>query len=173
MADQYEAPDLLVFDHADYVGNVQREIDAGTKEVRTLAEAGQRRGKHDVSAGSQPVGDTSPGPAAMPGTVYKDEGLCVSGLHVVSAVMAGRPSTSSSLHAVKTWMRGSSPRMTKGRGRFHRLGVACGKAGNGPKPRVTARVSGIGPESPKSWAYDQQNDSAFNPCASRPSSSTS
>jgi hypothetical protein len=38
--------------------------------------------------------------------VHEDEGLGVSGLHVLSA------SSLFSLHALKAWMRGSSPRMT-------------------------------------------------------------
>src|SRR5262249_2498011 len=86
MADQHEVPQLLVFDHTEDVGDVQGEIDAGTQQVRALAEAGQRRGEHDVSTCPQPVDDAAPGPAAMPGAVDKDEGLCVSGWHVSGAL---------------------------------------------------------------------------------------
>jgi hypothetical protein len=168
MADQHEIPQPLVFDDAKHIGNVQGEIDARAKQMRTLAETGVRRGEHAVPAGAQPVGHALPCPAAMPGTVYEDEGLGVSGLHVLSA------SSLFGLHALKTWMRGSSPRMTTERlYPLPQVGVACGKAGNGLKPQTTAHVSGIGPETPQLRAYARQNDSALNPCASRPSFSMS
>jgi hypothetical protein len=66
---------LLIFDHTENVGGVQREVDTGTEEVRPLAKACKRRRKHDVSACSQPLGDTPPGPASVPRTVNKDESL--------------------------------------------------------------------------------------------------
>jgi len=54
--------------------------------------------------------------------VHEDEGLGVSGLHVVSA------SSLFGLHALKTWMRGSSPRMTtESYIRFHRSGLPVEK----------------------------------------------
>lgn len=72
---QHEVPELLIFDYAENVGDVQREIDAGPEEVRPLAKAGKRRRKHDVSACPQLLGDAPPGPASVPRTVNEDESL--------------------------------------------------------------------------------------------------
>src|SRR5262249_36943978 len=131
MADEHEIAQPFVFDDAKHIGNVQGEVDARAEQVCSVAETGVRRCEHVVPAGAQAVDDALPGPAAMPGAVNEDEGLGVSGWHVASA------SSLFSLHAVKTWMRGSSPRMTlRGQARFHRSGVACGKAGNGPQQRL-------------------------------------
>lgn len=76
MADQHEIPQLLVFDHAEHIGDVQREIDAGAQQMRAVAETSERRGECAMSARAEPVDDAPPGPSAMPRPVNEDEGFC-------------------------------------------------------------------------------------------------
>src|SRR5262249_57241922 len=75
MTCQDEVLEPLEADHAEHVGDVQRGIDARVKQVRPLAKAGERWREHDMSASSQPIGDTSPGPASVPRAVHEDESL--------------------------------------------------------------------------------------------------
>ena len=74
MADQHDVVEALIFDDAEHVGDVQREIDARVQLVRALAEAGEGGRKDTMSARAQPVGDAAPVPAAAPGAVDEDEG---------------------------------------------------------------------------------------------------
>src|SRR5262249_8215279 len=64
----------LGVDDAEHVGDVQRKIDAGMQQMRTLAEAGQRRRERIMTSRAQPVGNPLPAPAAVPRAVDEDEG---------------------------------------------------------------------------------------------------
>jgi hypothetical protein len=115
MADQHEVPQLLVFDHAEHIGDVQGEVDAGPKQMRALAETGERRRKDGVSPGAQPVGDATPGPAAMPGAVHEKEGF---GGHVRfhSMVLVSRSVSLPSLirHVIPGRAEGANPESRTG-----------------------------------------------------------
>ncbi len=75
MPDQDDVTEPLASDGAKDVGDVQRKIDVGVKEVCPLAEAGERRRERGVSARPQPVSETLPAPAAVPGAVDEKKGL--------------------------------------------------------------------------------------------------
>jgi hypothetical protein len=73
MADQHAIRDPLVCDDAKHVGDVERQVDVWMEQMRAFAKSGERRREHLVPARPQPVGDTPPGPAAMPGAVDEEE----------------------------------------------------------------------------------------------------
>src|SRR5262245_43796667 len=95
MTDEDEVPNLFTLDHVRHVGDVQGKIDSGGAKVRPFAKAGQRRREYDVSTCPQPVGDASPGPAAVPRTVDEDEGYGRSPLHPVTPVVMAQTTRSS------------------------------------------------------------------------------
>src|SRR5262245_17831012 len=95
MTDEHEIPNPFILDHARHVGDVQGKIDSGVAKVPALAKAGQRRREYDVAACPQPVGDASPGPAAVPRAVDEDEGYRRSFLHPVSPVAMAHDPVSS------------------------------------------------------------------------------
>src|ERR1700688_307753 len=64
--------------------------------MRSLAEPGQGRREHGMAAATQPVGDTLPAPAAVPGAVDQNEsvghGNLLYGCHAAAAALASAPS---------------------------------------------------------------------------------
>ncbi len=81
MADEADVAQVFVFDHVDDVGDVGVEIDRAARQVRALAEPGERRREHGMALRAQKIGDTTPAPAAVPGAMHQHEGLVAAIAH--------------------------------------------------------------------------------------------
>jgi hypothetical protein len=77
MPDQDEALEVLPANDVHHVGDVGVERDHAAHEMRALAEPGERRREHLVTAPLQQVGDAAIAPATGRGAVHQHERLAL------------------------------------------------------------------------------------------------
>ena len=73
VADQRDVVQVLVVQKAHDVGDMGVQADVGTKQMRALAKAGQRRRDHRMAASLKVRRDIAPAPASKPGAGYEEE----------------------------------------------------------------------------------------------------
>ena len=75
VADEHQVAQVLHVDGRDHVLDEGLKPDIRRDKVGAVAEAGQRRREYAMAGRLQALGDFSPAPAAMPGTVHQHIGL--------------------------------------------------------------------------------------------------
>src|SRR5204863_63307 len=74
MADEDHVPQVLELEHRDDILHMRVQVGVGARQVRALADAGERWREHLVAGRAQQWDDLPPAPAAVPAAVDKDEG---------------------------------------------------------------------------------------------------
>src|SRR4051812_30745364 len=73
MAGEHDVTQALIMEDVEHIGEMRRQIDRRTCQMRALALPGQSRRENKMAEGAKPLGHLEIAPAARPRAVDEDE----------------------------------------------------------------------------------------------------
>jgi len=89
MAYQNDVGQVFIFEDINDILDEHTEIDSLRKQMRTFAEAAERRGKDPMSLRAQELGDGLPAPSAVPGAVNQHVGCAFARSGCIHQIVRG------------------------------------------------------------------------------------